>query len=210
MRSKLPTLRSSLLRIHRSILVIADEIYLIDQSPRLTKLEKMVILLEDRRFLDHNGIDLKSVVRETAKAARFRRHGGASTIDIQLFRTASDRYERSIRRKLREMVGALVLQRKFTKLAILRIYLRIAYFGTGLKGSLDAAKAMFPDNFDEYEWDLDDNKLGLDQSAQIAALLVYPKPRVPNANWQAKVRRRANYGLALYARREKRLDKILR
>lgn len=210
MRPKLPTMRSSLLRIHRAILAIADEIYMIDQSARLTKLEKLVIILEDRRFLAHNGIDVKSVLREILKAVRFSRHGGANTIDIQLFRTASDRYERTLRRKLREMLGALVLQRKFTKLAILRIYLRIAYFGTGLKGSLEAAKAMFPENFGEYDWELDDDKLTLDQAAQLASLLVYPKPRIINANWQAKVRRRADYGLALYARREKRLDEILR
>ncbi|GLJ00329.1 biosynthetic peptidoglycan transglycosylase [Sphingobium sp. BS19] len=192
------------------ILAIADEISMIDKSAKLTKLEKLVILLEDRRFLDHHGIDVKSVFRETLKAARFSRHGGASTIDIQLFRTASDRYERTLRRKLREWVGAVVLQRKFTKLAILRIYLQIAYFGTGLKGSSEAARAMFPESFGEYDWELDDEKLTLDQAAQLAALLVYPKPRVINANWQAKVRRRANYGLALYARREKRLDEILR
>lgn len=104
----------------------------------------------------------------------------------------------------------MLLQRKFTKLEILRIYLGVAYFGTGLRGALDAAKALFPDAIDPYAWQLEDEDLTLDQAAQIAALLVYPKPRIPDINWQSKVRRRANYGLALYARREKKLDQILR
>ena len=129
---------------------------------------------------------------------------------MQLFRTASDRYERTARRKVREWLGIFVLQKRFTKIEILRIYLRLAYFGTGLTGTLEAARAMFPHAIGEYDWELDETKLSLDQLAQLASLLVYPKPRIANGNWQAKIRRRANYGLALYARREKKLDEILR
>ena len=204
------TPRSSLLRLHRAILAIDEERYAVSSLARLSTLEKMVTLLEDRRFLDHHGVDWRSNVREVAKAVRRERHGGASTIDMQLFRTASDRYERTLRRKIREFVGVYVLQRKFTKLEILRIYLNIAYFGTELVGALAAAKALFPDAVDDYAWNIDDVELTPDQAAQVAALLVYPKPRVTNANWQTKVRRRANYGLALYAGRDQRLDQILR
>lgn len=210
MRPQVPTIRSSLLRIHRAILKIDDERWAISTSPRLTTLEKMVILLEDRRFLDHRGVDLKSGIREGLKALRFQRHGGASTIDMQLFRTASDRYERTARRKFREFIGVYVLQRKFTKLEILRIYLRVAYFGTELTGALSAARALFPSAVDEYAWSIDEVELTPEQAAFVASLLVYPKPRVPNAHWQSKVRRRAHYGLSLYARREKRFDKVLR
>jgi penicillin-binding protein 1A len=199
-----------LLRIHYAILAIDDELWAIETTQRLTDFEKLVILLEDRRFFSHLGIDLRSVMREVVKAATGQRHGGASTIDMQLFRTASDRYERTLRRKLREWLGVLIMQRKFTKLGILRAYLRIAYFGTGLKGSLAAARVLFPTAVDEFDYELDSSRLTLDEAAQLAALLVYPKPRLPNANWQAKVRRRADYGLRLYAGREKALDEVLR
>jgi len=138
------------------------------------------------------------------------RHGGASTIDMQLFRTVSDRYERTIRRKVREWIAVILLQRKFSKLGMLRVYLRIAYFGTGLKGSLAAARELFPHAVNEWDYDLDSTRLTLDEAAQLAALLVYPKPRVANADWQAKVRRRADYGLRLYAGREEALDQVLR
>lgn len=210
MRPKLPTIRSSLLRLHRAILKIDDERWAIDSTPRLTTLEKMVILLEDRRFLDHHGIDWRSIARELWHIVCSKPHGGASTIDMQLFRTASDRYERTIRRKVRELVGVLVLQRKFNKIEILRIYLKIAYLGTGIRGTISAAQYMFPDDIDEFAWSLDDGILSIEQAARLAALLVYPKPRIPNPNWEAKIRRRADYGLALYARRDKRLDQILR
>lgn len=183
---------------------------MIDTRPRLTRLEKMVILLEDRRFFDHLGVDWRSVGRELIKAIRGHSHGGASTIDMQLFRTASDRYERTLRRKVREIAGVALLQRKFNKLEILRTYLRLAYFGTGLTGAFAAARAMFPDIFDEHDWELDEDRLTLDQIAQLASLLVYPKPRVANTDWRAKIRRRADYGMALYARREQRFDKVLR
>jgi len=210
MRPKAPTIKSSLLRIHRAILKIDEERYAISHIPRLTTLEKMILLLEDRRFFDHRGVDWRSALREISKALQRKPHGGASTIDMQLFRTASDRYERTVRRKLREYIGVYTLQRKFNKIEILRIYLNVAYFGTDLTGALAAAKSLFPEHVDEFVWAINDIDLTPDQAAQIAALLVYPKPRIPNTNWQSKVRRRADYGLTLYARREQRLDQVLR
>lgn len=103
-----------------------------------------------------------------------------------------------------------MIQRRFTKLEILRIYLQVAYFGTGIKGVLEAARALFPELVNEDDSQIDEERFTLEQLAEIASLLVYPKPRIANANWQAKVRRRANYGLALYSGRKKELDKILR
>lgn len=208
MQPRLPTFRSSLLRMHYAILAIQDELSSISYEPRLSEFEKLVILLEDRRFFRHLGVDWLSLVRELVKAVTGQKHGGASTIDMQLFRTASNRYERTLRRKIREFVGVLVLQRKFSKLGILRTYLQIAYFGTGLRGARAAAENLFPEAVDPYAWKFDSAKLTLDQAAQLAALLVYPKPRLPSANWLAKVRRRADYGLALYATREKALDQV--
>ena len=149
MRPKFPTLRSSLLGVHYAILTIQDELSAIESDPRLTDFEKLVILLEDRRFFRHYGIDWLSICREVLHAILGKKHGGASTIDMQLFRTASDRYARTFRRKVREFVGVLVLQRKFSKLAILRTYLQIAYFGTGLTGALAAVRELFHHAEDE-------------------------------------------------------------
>lgn len=117
-----------------------------------------------------------------------KRHGGASTIDMQLFRTITQRYERTISRKLFEIFGAILLQRHYTKLEILRIYLSVAYFGTLLRGSSAASYAMFGENAEG---------LTGHNAAVLASLLVYPKPSVPTANWNAKIKRRANYAQAI-------------
>lgn len=208
MHPRLPPLRSSLLRMHRALLTVDEQLYVIDETPTLMAFEKMVLLLEDRRFFQHAGYDYKALAREILKATTGRKFGGASTIDMQLFRTVSDRYERTLRRKVREIVGVIALQRRFTKIQILRTYLTIAYFGTGLKGAVEAAVALYPTEFDENDRLEDLSRLTADQAARLAALLVYPKPRVPNAHWLAKVAGRTNYALALYAGRDQQFEKI--
>lgn len=206
LRPKLPTIRSSLLRLHRTILLIDSNRWDVDASRPLSDVEIMVLLLEDRRFFDHIGFDWLSIVRELVRAICLKNHGGASTIDMQLFRTASNRYERTLRRKIREILGVIVMQRKFTKIEILRIYLNIAYFGTGIRGIDSAIKSVLStEEFDHYQENLEMN---LNQAATVASLLVYPKPRIVNTNWLSKVRRRANYGLTLYPGGKKRFNKI--
>lgn len=184
----IPSLRSSLLRLHEDIISVREISIFSPNDSQLTLVEKAVIVLEDRRFFNHTGFDWKSICREIFKAISFRRPGGASTIDIQLFRTVSNRYERTLRRKLREAVGAWALQRKFSKIEILRSYLAIAYFGTGVRGVEQASQEIFSKN----STDLD-----VYEATFIASLLVYPKPRIPTANWHAKVGRRAQYGRLL-------------
>lgn len=182
------SLRSSLLRLHEDIISLREISIFISNNPQLTLVEKAVIVLEDRRFFTHCGFDWKSICRELIKAICLRRHGGASTIDIQLFRTISKRYERTLRRKIREAVGAWAIQNKFSKIEILRCYLDIAYFGTNLRGVEAASLQIFGKNSVD---------LNIDEATVIASLLVYPKPRIATVNWQTKIGRRAQYGRLL-------------
>ena len=71
----------------------------------------MTIVLEDRRFFKHYGVDLHSVLREVSKALTLRRHGGFSTIDMQFVRTITGFRQHTIRRKVYEIVLALALSR---------------------------------------------------------------------------------------------------
>ena len=71
--------------------------------------------------------------------------------------------------------------------------------GTGLKGVESASYAMFKKSCDE---------LSQEEALTIAAMLVYPKPRVANADWSAKIRRRAGYGRSLLGASEERFQKI--
>ena len=165
----------------------------------LTEFEKLVLVLEDRRYFSHSGVDPKSLLREVIRAVLGRRHGGASTIDMQFIRTVNARRELTYRRKIRELILAVVIQFHFDKKAMLRSYLAIAFFGSGLTGSVEASQAFFgtwPEN------------LTREQASQLAAMLVYPKPLVAGEKWFNRINRRARYGLKMLPRFEERFDKV--
>ena len=200
-RKQYPSLRRWLIKLHGDLLAIHNIIdpYAAIYPEALSDFERLVLTLEDRRFFKHMGIDWKRIVREAFRAITFRTHGGASTIDMQLVRTATNYRERKIRRKLYEALLAYIIQHRYSKLEIMRSYLRIAYFGTGMKGSESAARQLYS---------MHPTQLNVDQAANIAAMLVFPRPRNPSANWEHKHLRRANYIKAVYARRKDSFDKL--
>lgn len=161
-----------------------------DQSSMttLTALEHMVMMLEDRRFLKHAGVDVRSVIREISRALTFRRFGGASTIEMQFVRTVTGFRQHTIRRKLYEAVLAIIVRSRYGKLAVLRSYIACAFFGSGLIGADVAARKLFGK---------DAAQLTLSEAAFVAAMLARPRPLHGPASWEAKVRRRAAYGLEL-------------
>ena len=198
-RLKLPSFRRWLLQVHRDLLAIHQHVPSSIYPESLSTFEKMVLVLEDRRFFKHAGNDYKSIVRELAKALTFRRHGGASTIDMQLVRTVTNRKEKTIRRKLYELMLARIIQYRYSKARILRAYLSCAFFGSGLYG----ANSVSMEEFGKISEALD-----LDEAAQVASMLVYPKPLKPTAKWRGNVRRRADYGKLIYVRLEKQLNEL--
>ena len=179
------TIRKVLLSIHSTIFDIQEQLWYLDSEEPLSPFEEYVVALEDRRFFNHNGVDYRSVFREIRNLFALRRVNGASTIEMQLFRTLSGRYERRLGRKLLEFVAAKAYQRKFSKVQLLRSYLLIAYFGTGLIGSEAASAKVFGKR---------SNRLRGNDAAQLASMLVYPKPKIINSHWQTKILRRAQYG----------------
>lgn len=138
-------LRRRLLDFHSDLFLIDEKVRHVTDvyPPQLTNLEKMVVVLEDRRFFKHIGVDLLSVAREFSRFVTFRRHGGASTIDMQLVRTATGYRDRSLKRKLYECLLAVVMQRRYNKPRILRAYIACAYYGTRLTGSQKASRKIY-------------------------------------------------------------------
>jgi membrane peptidoglycan carboxypeptidase len=200
---KLPRfgLRMALTRVHRDLFTVHRKV---DRSARyfpseLSNLEKLVILLEDRRFLTHAGVDAKSVARELVLAVLFKKHGGASTIDMQFVRTATGFKEHTLFRKVYEIMISVLIQYRYDKITILRSYLGCAFFGTGLIGSGKAAQRMY---------NVHPEDLSIEQSAVLASLLVYPRPRQSSSLWEGRVRRRASYGVALYVRHKQSFDQF--
>ena len=110
----------------------------------LKTLINAVIVLEDRRFFQHFGIDLKGLSRaifENIKEMRYSQ--GASTITQQLSKLIFLNAEKTLSRKLRELIIAFYLEYRFTKVEILSMYLNRAYFGSGQYGIKAASKRYF-------------------------------------------------------------------
>jgi membrane peptidoglycan carboxypeptidase len=200
---RVPFPRRLLIRIHHDLFGIESRSRGYVLSPTtLTTLEKMILISEDRRFFRHNGVDYRACIREVWKAITFRRFGGASTIDMQFVRTATGYYERNMRRKLYEMLLAWIIQFKFTKIEILRYYLKIAFFGSHLYGIDTANRVLFSKHRQE--------DLTLKESALLAAMLIYPRPSTYSERWESNVRRRSAYLMSLYPRFEQRFEKLPR
>lgn len=188
------------MRVHIDLFAIDNKVlYWAESVGPLSLLEKLVLALEDRRFFEHNGVDWRAVGRELAKLLTGRRVGGASTIDMQFVRTATGFREKTLRRKLYEILLARIIQFRYSKTVILRSYLACAFFGSHIYGIENAAKKAFAKNL---------AMLNDEQLAEIAAMLVYPRPLRPSDKWMHKVQCRAGYGLRWKGRLEQRFKKI--
>jgi len=204
-RRALPSLpfRKWLIRVHDDLLTIHERVtpWAIYWPEELTTFEKLVLVLEDRRFFEHGGIDLRALTREVYKFLFCQNNGGASTIDMQFVRSATEYRERTFRRKLYEMFLAYIIQYRYSKITILRSYLGFAYFGWGIRGADNASNAIFGK---------DTASLDVYESAIVASLLVFPIPRIQTDSWLLRVLRRANYIESIYVRRKERFDEIAR
>lgn len=104
-----------------------------------------LIVTEDRRFYRHGGIDVWRTVRAAWNSARGRREGG-STITQQLARNLFPERigrEGSLRRKLKEGIAAVIIEREHTKREILEAYLNTASFLYNAHGVEMAARTYF-------------------------------------------------------------------
>jgi penicillin-binding protein 2D len=112
-----------------------------EMSPHLVN---AVLVTEDKRFYDHDGIDLRRIVMA---AVANQRAGdivqGGSTITQQLVRSILLNREKSYTRKLKEALLAQRLEERYGKRAILEAYLNRVYFGDGYYGIEAAALGYF-------------------------------------------------------------------
>ncbi len=147
------------------------------------ELKWAVIVAEDANFYEHSGIDvpaLKEAIKHDLKRKRLAY--GASTITQQLAKNLFLTRDKSVRRKLREVMIAQRLEQELTKGRILELYLNVVELGPLIYGMGHGAR---------YHFDKPVSLLTPAEAAFLAAIL--PGPRVAyNPELQAaKVRQRA-------------------
>ncbi len=139
--------------------------------------KKAVIAEEDERFYEHGALDYKGIMRALFQDLR---HGrivqGGSTITQQLARNLFLTQKQTIRRKIKEALLAIELEKKFTKDQILEMYLNEVYFGAGAYGIESAAETYFGKHASE---------LTLPEAAMLAGIIKAPSDINPFVNMKA-------------------------
>lgn len=129
-------------------------------------LKNAVIALEDRRFFNHWGLDLRRILKLSVLNLIHRRIiGGASTLTQQLARKLYLTPRKSIVRKLREQLTALQIERTYSKHEIFEMYLNQMPFGRGAYGVQAASLRFFGKSVEDLE---------THESAMLAGMLQLP------------------------------------
>lgn len=132
-----------------------------------SSLIRATLAVEDRRFFQHSGIDFQGILRAAVENLRAGRIvEGGSTITQQLAKVLFLNPRRTFRRKFKEALLALRIERRYTKRQILERYFNKIYFGAGAYGVGAASRVYF---------DKPVRRLTLAESALLAGL-----PRAPS------------------------------
>ncbi|MDA3842937.1 MAG: PBP1A family penicillin-binding protein [Candidatus Kapabacteria bacterium] len=103
-----------------------------------------LIATEDRKFYRHWGLDIDRIIKAIVKGLmRGSVREGASTITQQLARNLFLDQSRTLSRKLREAKTAMLIEEKYTKDEIIRMYANTVHFGRGAYGIQSAAQIYF-------------------------------------------------------------------
>ena len=144
-------------------------------------LPQAFIAIEDRRFLSHYGVDPLGIVRALGMNLLHRGVSqGGSTLTQQLAKNLFLTQERTITRKLQEVVLAFWLERKFSKQQILELYLNRVYFGAGAYGVEAAAQRYFGKSA---------RQVTVAEAALLAGLVKSPSRLAPTRNPDGAERR---------------------
>ena len=151
-----------------------------DKIPELIKYA--FISAEDRRFLRHNGVDIFGSARAFINNIRsgYIREGG-STITQQASRLIFLNNDLNVKRKIKEIIISIIMDYKYSKNQILKIYLNEIYLGEGAKGINEASQIYFGKLIDE---------LTLSEIAMLAGLAPAPNFYSPYQNYHLAIQRR--------------------
>ena len=153
-------------KVIKELYIHKRDVVNISQIPR--SLRHALLAMEDRNFFEHSGVSFQSLARAViVNMMTFSRRQGASTITQQLARNMYNTigFEKTYRRKLKELITSINIEQTFTKTQIMELYLNSVYFGHGTYGVQAASNQYFGKDISD---------LRLDESAILIGLLPAP------------------------------------
>ena len=139
----------------------------LDQVPN--HIVQALLAIEDKRFYQHKGVDPKAVLRAFGTVFSGGRIHGGSTITQQLVKNFYLTNERTIQRKVKEMLMALILEYHYSKEEILETYLNEVYLGQDRNRAVHGMALA-----SQYYFARDLEHLKLQHSAMLVAMLKGP------------------------------------
>jgi len=140
------------------------------------------ISVEDKNFYNHDGVNYKRMLKALIKnVSSLKIKEGASTISQQLIKNTHLTNERTIKRKINELLLTKKLENNLTKNEIITAYLNAIYFGNGAFGINQASQRYFSKEAKE---------LTLEESATLAGMIKSPKKYSPIFNIENCIKRR--------------------
>lgn len=149
-------------------------------------MSQLLIAAEDRRFSSHPGADPVALCRAFWSCLRGSPSGG-STIAMQLVRTITGRYEKTVGRKIREIILAICITRHRGRTRLPQSYLWIAYYGWRMNNFKQACARLRIDPCEMSEF----------EAAKLIARLKYPQPKNPESQRVKQIENRASYLISL-------------
>lgn len=144
------------------------------------KMKKAVLSIEDARFYEHSGIDYIGVARAVVATATGGVQQGASTITMQVARNFFLTREKSMTRKMREMMLAKRIEDALSKDQILELYMNQIYLGQRTHGFSSAARTYFNKSLKE---------LTIAETAMLAGIPQNPARHNPAVNFERAKKR---------------------
>ncbi|MGI9066951.1 MAG: penicillin-binding protein 1A, partial [Pyrinomonadaceae bacterium] len=151
-------------------------------------LVQAILAIEDRRFFEHNGLDIRGIGRafiswSTSGSIKFRQ--GGSTITQQLVKNTYLTPEKTLRRKFNEAMIAVALEQRLSKQDIFALYCNEVYLGqrngVGVRGVAQAARIFFGKELKD---------ISLAEAATLAGMIQSPARYAPDRYPEAAKARR--------------------
>ncbi|MDA9210547.1 PBP1A family penicillin-binding protein [Methylophilaceae bacterium] len=139
-----------------------------------------ILSIEDRRFFEHPGIDIIGITRAALRNITGKSHEGASTITMQVARNFFLTSEKTLKRKINEILLAIKIERTLSKEEILELYINQIYLGQRSFGFAAAANTYYGKNLDQ---------LNLGETALLAGLPKAPSRYNPLVKPQLAINR---------------------